>query len=155
MSFPPAKAQRVVLSWGWPKRTVAIRHRVPSPKGQLEWVDEPNFDARGIDVSSIAALVRALSHLETLRYLQYDGEIPAHTGLHRPRLVIDVDLGKDEPARKLRIGNTANGAVVFATGGTGDSGPVFVLPATSWDNLIKSGERYPPFPENVFAPSRS
>jgi hypothetical protein len=154
MTFPPALAERVVLHWGWPKRTVAIRHRAASPAGQLEWVDEPGFDAKGIDVSGIGPLVKALSHLETLRYLQYEGAIPAHTGLLRPRLVVEVELGKDESARKLRIGHTANGAVVFAAEGTADSGPVFVLPARSWDTLISSGERYPPFPKNVFAPTR-
>jgi hypothetical protein len=154
MSYPPAKAERVVLNWGWPKRTVSLWHRVSSPQGQLEWVDEPGFDAKGIDVSSVGALVRALSRLETTRYLQYDGPIPAHTGLLRPRLVVNVELGKDEPTRTLRIGNTANGAVVFAAVGTADSGSVFLLPAMSWDRLIKSGERYPPFPKDVFAPKR-
>ncbi len=76
MSFPLAKAERIVMNWGWPKRTVAIRHRVPSPKGQLEWVDEPGADAAGIDISGAGALVKALSHMETIRYLQYDGLIP-------------------------------------------------------------------------------
>ena len=154
MSFPLAKAERMVLNWGWPKRTVAIRHREPSPKGQLEWVDEPGADARWNRHLGSRALVKALSHLETLHYLQYGGEIPAHTGLHRPRLVVKVELGKDEPARTLRIGHSINGAMVFAADGTGNSGPVFLLPARSWDTLIKSGERYGPFPDNVFAPAR-
>src|SRR5262249_8848997 len=38
MTFPLAKAEQVVLTWGWPKRTVAIRHRTPAAKGQAEWV---------------------------------------------------------------------------------------------------------------------
>jgi len=155
LTFPLARAERVVLSWGWPSRDVVIRHRTPSPKGQPEWVDEPGTDAKGIDLSGIPALVKALSHLETIHYVQYDGEIPAYTGLTRPRLVVRVKLGSDEPDRVLRIGYLTNSAFVFAAQGTERSGPVFLLPALSWDTLINSGERLPPLPANLFAPPLS
>ncbi|MFI5454701.1 MAG: DUF4340 domain-containing protein [Isosphaerales bacterium] len=152
MSFPLAKAERILLHWGWPKRTVAIRHRTPSAKGQPEWVDEPGTDARGIDLSSASALAQALSHLETIRFAQYGGDIPPLTGLTRPRLVVEVSLGTDLPRRVLRIGDPIENGLVFAAEGSGRSGPVFLLPGMSWNALIQSGERFEPLPDKVFAP---
>ena len=154
MSFPLARAERILLRWSWPRRTVAIRRRMPPPKGQPEWVGEPGSDVNGIDLSRMPALVTALSHLETGRYAQYDGEIQPFTGLTRPRLTIEVKLGPDAPARVLRIGDSTVDGQVFAAEGSAHEGPVFLLPAPSWDALIKSGERFEPLPANVFAPAR-
>jgi len=151
MSFPLARAERIILRWGWPKRTIAIRHRTPIAKGQPEWVDEPGSDAKGVDLSGAGALVQALSHLETIRYAQYSGDIPPLTGLTRPRLVVEVHLGPDAPPRVLRIGDPTSNGLVFAAEGLGRSGPVFVLPGMSWNALIQSGERLEPLPKNVFA----
>jgi hypothetical protein len=155
LNFPRAQAERLVLTWGWPPRDVNIRRRAPVAKGQPEWVDESGTDARGIDLSAIPALVKALSHLETLHYVQYDGEIPTYTGLTRPRLTVRVKLGSEEPDRVLRIGYLTNSLFVFATYGTETSGPVFLLPAYSWDSLIQSGDRLPLLPANVFATPRT
>ena len=33
MSFPLARAERILLRWGWPRRTVAIRRRTPAGQG--------------------------------------------------------------------------------------------------------------------------
>jgi hypothetical protein len=154
MTFPLAKAEQVVLTWGWPKRTVAIRHRKPAAKGQAEWVDEPNSDARGIDVRSTDALVKALSHLETIHFVQYGGDIPPFTGLTRPRLTVSVNLGRDTQPRILRIGDATSSGLVFAAEGSGPTGPVFLLPAVSWNALIRSGERFEPLPDQAFAPAR-
>ena len=85
MSFPPAKAERMLLHWGWPRRTVAIRRRHARRQGQPEWVDEPGSDASGIDLSRATALVKALSHLETLRYVQYERRHPALHGIDSGR----------------------------------------------------------------------
>jgi len=153
MSFPLAKAERILLHWGWPRRTVAIRRRAPTAKGQPEWVDEPGSDARGIDLSRATALVSALSHLETIRYAQYSGDIQPFTGLTRPRLTVEVKLGPDAPPRMLRIGDSTHDGLVFAAEGRAPAGPVFLLPALSWNALIESGERFDPLPENVFAPA--
>ena len=154
LSFPLAQAERIILSWGWPRRDVVIRHRTPTAKGQLDWVDEAGTDAKGIDLSGVVPLVKALSHLETIHYVQYDGEIPAYTGLTRPRLIVHVKLGSDEPERVLRIGYLTNTAFVYAAEGTSRSGPVFLLPAISWDSLVQAGERLPKLPANVFAQPR-
>jgi hypothetical protein len=154
MTFPLTQAERIVLNWGWPKRTLALRHRTPPQKGQSEWVDEPGSDARGIDLSGTTALVKALSHLETIRFIQYSGDIPPFTGLTRPRLVIEVGLGPKAPPRVLKIGDSTPDGVVFAAEGSGSAGPVFILPAASWNALIQSGERFEPLPRDVFAPAR-
>ena len=74
-----------------------------------------------------APLVKALSQLETLRFVQYDGEIPPATGLHRPRLTVEVELGSPAATRVLRIGYPTNDGHVFAAEGTSGSGPVFLL----------------------------
>ena len=129
LTFPAARAERMVLNWRWPPRTVAFRHRSQSPKGQPDWVDEPGFDATGIDQSRVSALVKALSQLEAVRFVQYDGEIPPYTGLHRPRLTVEVMLSAVEPTRVLRIGYPTNEGHVFAAEGTSGTGPVFLLPA--------------------------
>ena len=85
--------------------------------------------------------------------MQYEGEIPLFTGLHHPRLTIEVILSAVEPTRVLRIGYSTNEGHVFAAEGTSGTGPVFLLPAAAWDALIQSGERLKPLPPNVFAPA--
>jgi hypothetical protein len=154
MSFPAARAQRIVLTWGWPHRTVAFRRRTPTAKGQSDWVDEPGSDPTGLDQSRISALMTAMAHLESLRFVQYDGEIQPFTGLHRPRLTIEVMLSAAEPLRVLKIGYPTGDGHVMAAEGTSGSGPVFLLPAAAWDALVQSGERFDPLPTNVFAPAR-
>ena len=129
-------------------------HRQPTTKEQLEWINEPGSDATGIDLSAANALGKALSHLETVRFTQYDGEIPAYTGLLRPRLTATVKLDEAESVRVLRIGHPASPGLIFAAEGESSSGPIFLLPATAWDSLIQSGERFEPFPKDVFAPAR-
>ena len=106
MSFPLARARRIVLRF--PGRTVALRHRPPQTRGQVEWVPEPGSDAEGIDLSRIGSLVATMSQLETLRFIQYDGELPADTGLAHPRLKVEVTLGPKDPTQVLRIGNNAD-----------------------------------------------
>jgi hypothetical protein len=154
MSFPLATAERLILNWGWPRRTVVLKHRAPATPQQPDWVAEAGQDVAGIDLSSMPALVKALSHLESIRYFQYEGEIPVATGLDRPRFQIEVSRGSKEPPRVLRIGYSIAGGLVMAAEGTAASGPVFVLPAAAWDHLIQSGERSVSLPNQVFAPER-
>lgn len=151
MTFPAARAQRIVLRFFG--RTVVLRHRPPQARGQVEWVPEPGSDVEKIDLSRLGSLVRTLSELQTRRFIQYEGEIPIDTGLTRPRLTVEVTLGARDPVQVLRIGdNSADGNVLAATG-TGPSGPAFLLPGPPWNELIRSGERLPTLPEDVFAPA--
>jgi hypothetical protein len=153
MSFNPARAGRIVLTFFG--RTVALRHRPPQARGQVEWVPEGGSDAGGIDLSRIGSLVQTMSQLQTRRFIQYDGEIPVDTGLSRPRLKVEVTLGGKEPAQFLRIGDNAGDGSVCATTSTGSSGPAFLLPGPPWNELIRSGERLPDLPDDVFASADS
>ena len=134
---------------------MALRHRQPTAKTEkLEWVDEPGTDAAGIDMSAATALVKALAHLETVQYAQYDGEIQPYTGLIHPRLTVAVKMGQGEPDRILRVGYPASPGLIYAALGTSPIGPVVLLPAVSWDAFIQSGQRLPPLPNDVFAAAR-
>jgi hypothetical protein len=148
-SFPITSAERMILRW--PNRTVVL-HRRSESTDRLAWIDEPGSDTAGLDLSRADAVATALSRLETLRFFQYEGSIPASTGILKPRLIVEVDLGPKEPNRVLRIGYSNADHTVFAATGTSDSGPVFFLPAVAWDALIASGERFVPLPDIVFAP---
>ncbi|HZW30491.1 MAG TPA: DUF4340 domain-containing protein [Isosphaeraceae bacterium] len=152
LSFGSKRAERVLLRW--PYRTVALRRRQPPPsQGQVEWVPDPGTEAEGLDLSRISALVKTLGQLQTTRYFQYEGPYPATSGLPWPRLVVEVTLAPGGPNLVLRIGSpTVDGQVCAATG-TGDSGPGFFLPGASWNDLIHSGERFAPIPDNPFAPA--
>jgi hypothetical protein len=152
LSFDTKRAQRVVLRW--PNRIVALRRRQPAPPpGQVEWVPEPGTEAEGLDLSRISALVMTLGQLQTTRYFQYQGQYPAASGLPWPRLVVEVALASGGSNLVLRIGSPTTGGHVCAATGTGDAGPGFFLPAPPWDDLIHSGERFAPIPENPFAPA--
>ncbi len=150
MSFPMARARRLVLRFQG--RTVALHYRPAQARGQVEWVPDDGSDVQGIDLSRIGSLVATMSHLETTRFIQYDGEVPTQTGLAHPRLKVEVTLGGKDPVRILRIGYNASEGDVCAAPGTGSSGPVFFLPGPPWNDLIRSAERLHPLPDNVFAP---
>ncbi len=113
---------------------------------------ETGSDVEGIDLSRLGSLVATMSHLETTRFIQYDGEIPSQTGLAYPRLKVEVTLGAKDPVQVLRIGYNASEGDVCAAPGTGSSGPVFFLPGAPWNDLIRSAERLHPLPDDVFAP---
>jgi hypothetical protein len=149
-TFPAGTAERVILRWH--NRAVALRRHVPSP-GRSTWVEEPGSDTAGLDLSRTEAIVIAMSRLETNRFLQYDGPIPASTGLLRPRLTVEVETGAKDLPHVLRIGYANPDGQVFAATGTSASGPVFLLPAPAWNALYHSGERLVPLPVNVFAPA--
>jgi hypothetical protein len=152
LSFDTKRAERVVLRW--PNRTVALRRRQPPPPpGQVEWVTDPGTEAEGLDLSRISALVTTLGQLQTTRYFQYEGQYPAASGLPWPRLIIEVALASGSPNVVLRIGSPTSDGQICAATGTGDAGLGFFLPAPPWDALIHSGERFPPIPENPFAPA--
>jgi hypothetical protein len=150
LTFPPSRAQRILLRW--PNRTVALRRRLPTARGQVEWVPETEPEADGIDLSRISDLVRMMSQLRTTRFLQYDGELPIVARLSHPRFRVEITLGSQEPHQILRIGVLVDEKNVCATIGADDSGPAFLLHAPPWNELIRSGERYDPIPDNPFAP---
>jgi len=78
--------------------------------------------------------------------------LPIAAGLSHPRFRVEVTLGDKEPSQVLRIGVPTDDGNVCGAVGTGDSGPAFLLPAPPWNELIQSGERYAPIPDDPFAP---
>ncbi len=153
MSFPPAGARRIVLHFFG--RTVELRHRPPQARGQVEWVPESGSDVNGIDLSRVGSLLQTLSQLQTRKFIQYDGELPADTGLLRPRLTVEVVVGGEPDAKRvLRIGDNAGDGTVCAALGTGPTAPAFLLPGPPWNELIRSGERLPDLPDDLFAPAK-
>ena len=99
-------------------------------------------------------LVEQLSELRAVRFAQYEGPIPASTGLAEPRLAIEVGFGSDRPPSVVRIGASTGDGHVLATVGDGVTGSVFLLPDIAWEAMIAAdaGKPTPTLPEDVFAP---
>jgi hypothetical protein len=151
MSFPPDRAQRITLAWHG--RTLELHRRNAVERGQLAWVADDGADIQGLDLSRMNALVAVLANLQTLAFYQYEGNFPEIAELSHPRLKVSVSFGEGTPPQVIRIGARTPDGQVFAALGTATTGPVFFLPAASWDELIRSGERYAPIPDNPFAPN--
>jgi hypothetical protein len=151
LSFPADRAERVILRW--PHHSVALHRRPVPAKGQVEWVPDPGTELQGLDLSRISGLIATLAQLQTTRFFQYEGTYPALSGVRWPRLTVEIQLSPNGPNPILRIGNRAGAAQVCAALGTADEGPGFFLPAPPWDDLIASGEHFPPIPDNPFAPA--
>lgn len=151
MRFPLARASRVILHFNG--RTVNLHHRPPQTPSQVEWVPDSIGDAEGLDLSRINSLVTSMSKLQTQQYIQYDGEMPPRTLLQNPRLKVEIVLGPKDPMQVLRVGAHAGESEVCAAVGDGPTGPCFFLPGPPWNDLIRSGERLPPLPDNVFTTS--
>jgi hypothetical protein len=152
-SFEAARAARLVLRW--PHQSITLHRRAPVSKGQLEWVPDAGASAPTIDLSRIGALVATMSGLQATRYFQYDGPLPAASGLPWPRLQVELTLAPagPDPSYVLRVGSTTSDGQVCAAVGTADSGPGFLLPAPPWNDLIRSGEAFPPIPDIPFGPA--
>ena len=151
MSFPPGAIRSVTLRV--PGRSLSFS-RSPQPRGgPADWSAPPGIDIRGIDLSRFDDLVKQMAQLRTTRFYQYDGPIPPGTGLLDPRLVLELGTGDGKPTHVLRIGESLRDGQAFAATGTGESGPVFFLPAPAWDALIQSGTPPEEMPTNVFAPA--
>ncbi len=149
MRFPLDRASRVILHFNG--RTVNLHHRPPQTRGQVEWVPDSIAEAEGLDLSRINSLVTSMSKLQTTQYIQYDGEMPPRALLPNPRLKVEIILGPKDPVQVLRIGAHAGESEVCAATGDGPTGPCFFLPGPPWNDLIRSGERLPSLPDNVFA----
>jgi hypothetical protein len=150
LSFPAGSIHRLVLRL--PGRTLAFTRASRPTGGPTDWTAEPGMDLKGIDLSRFSDLVKQLSQLHTTRYYQYEGPIPAGTGLLQPRLVLELFPADGKPPHVLRLGASLREGQSFAASGTSSSGPVFFLPALAWDALIQSATPAQELPPNVFAP---
>ena len=151
LSFPADSIRRLVFRM--PGRTLAFIRNPQPGGGPAGWKPEPGTgtDTSGIDLSRFNDLVKQLAELRTSRFLQYNGPIPAATGLARPKLTVELGSEPGKPPHVLRIGENYGGLVVAAAG-TADTGPVFLLPAAAWNALIPSAGAAGDIPANPFAP---
>ena len=149
LSFPADSIRRLVFRM--PGRTLAFIRNPQPGGGPAGWKPEPGTgtDTSGIDLSRFNDLVKQLAELRTSRFLQYNGPIPAATGLARPKLTVELGSEPGKPPHVLRIGENYGGLVVAAAG-TADTGPVFLLPAAAWNALIPSAGAAGDIPANPF-----
>jgi len=141
------------LALRWPGRTLAFA-RSERPTGQpTDWTPEPGTSIQGVDLSRFGDLAAHLSQLHAARFVQYEGPIPASSGLTSPRLAVEVGFGPGKPPSVLRLGAATEDGFVQAATGDGTTGPVFLLPAAAWEALIETGRgASPPIPDDAFAP---
>lgn len=151
LAFRPEAARRLVLRSE--TRTLAFRRRPQPGSGPTAWVPEPGTPTQGVDLSRFDSLVRALSELRAIRFIQYVGPFPPGAGLGSPRLTITVELeGRNEPVR-LRVGSKFLSDWVCAATGDSAEGSAFLLQGPAWEGLILGVEGgLPPIPDDPFAP---
>jgi hypothetical protein len=150
LSFTADAIRRMVFRT--PQKAVAFV-RVEQPTGgPADWHPEPPAEIQGIDLSRFPVLVQQLSNLRTPRFLQYEGPIPAATGLSSPRLSIELSEAADKPSHVLRLGVSQGDALYAATGQSAAGAVFFLLPAAPWNALVESFRPVPELPANVFAP---
>jgi hypothetical protein len=150
LSFPADEIRHMVFRT--PQKVLAFG-RVEKPTGgPADWHPEPPAEVRGIDLSRFPALVQQLSELRTPRFLQYEGPIPAATGLSSPRLCIELSEAAGKPPQILRLGASQGDALYAATGRSTTGAVFFLLPATPWNALVESFNPVQELPANVFAP---
>ena len=153
MAFNLEQARRVDLLW--PTRSLSLI-KTPSPSGLgSSWQIAPGYDPFGFDLARIDSLIKSLAELKTPRFLQYDGPLPASSGLDHPRLTIRVDI--ETPAKMirqtLRIGNNLSEDVSKATNSSRGEGPVFILPLSAVaKELLKTPPRRDDLPDPIFTP---
>jgi len=150
LSFDPGLARKLRLTW--PGREFALS-ATADPAGR-DWLVDGAVDAPGFVPSRSSALLKAASSLATARFVQYDGDFPAATGLAVPRFSLRVDLGDAVPPKLLRVGNHAGGGLTYATTAVGPRGEVFTLPESLFADWIKEPRRRGELPDDVFAPDR-
>jgi hypothetical protein len=150
LGFAPGSVRRMVFRW--PGRTLTFKPQEAPPGKEMRWVPEDGTAPSGFDASRIPALVQTLSNLNTPRFLQYEGPIPALTGLDRPPLVIEVHLA-DGGTAYLRLGRTTDQQTygTYVKDGV-TSGPVFLLTGPAWPELARYVPGGETLPDEVFAP---
>jgi hypothetical protein len=150
LAFPADKAVRLVFHW--PDRTIPFV-REPRPNGPPQWRPEAGIQVTGFDFNKFNALVGSLANLQTPRFVQYDGPLPASAGFDHPQLAIEVVLERNLGTHTLRLGNNLTKDEVAATTATGTTGPVFTVVGPAWTELFRSPRPSYELPEDVFAPT--
>jgi hypothetical protein len=136
IAFMQQQVDRIVFEW--PGRKVGLSRkltRIPDP-GKPEWQPDEGSDAVGIAPERINDLLGAVSGLTAARFAQYDGKIPAETGLEPPLVTIEIHTVDRDVTHRLRLGKPAGENQRFATTASGDSGPVAVIAEAPWASWV-------------------
>jgi hypothetical protein len=158
LAFDFNQVDRVVFKW--PGRTVALARKPSVPPTAPEWAAAEGSDASGVPSSQVNALLAALSNLAAVRFTQYEGTIPADSGLDPPVASIEIHLADRDATHRLRLGALTGANLRLATTATGSSGPVAALAESEWLAWVSKPpkpEQLPKMPADVFnesGPSR-
>ena len=146
LDFPAERVSRLVLRW--PGRSIALE-RGPSP---TSWQPGPGADLSGFDLARANPLIQELSHLNALRFAQYEGPFPAGSGLKPPAFSAQVTLEGDPTPRELHLGAEAPGPLPgrFATTSTVPGGLLAILPDAGWSAWATPPARPDDLPADVF-----
>ena len=117
-----------------PGRKVGLSRKLTGvpEAGKPEWQPDEGSDASGVSPERINDLLGAVSGLTAARFAQYDGKIPAETGLEPPLVTIEIHTVDRDVTHRLRLGKPAGENQRYATTASGDSGPVAVIAEAPW-----------------------
>ena len=150
LSFDVNRVNKIAIRW--PNRTIGFT-RIPGTNGETAtWTPDSVDQSAEIPLSQISTMLTQVARLQTNRFLQYRGIYPIMTGLRSPRLTMEIRLDGESDPRILRIGNMREDGLVYAAAGAGETGPVFFLPATGWNQLIKQNKAHDELPSDLFSP---
>lgn len=142
---------------------ITIRRRVPgidlklsrkiSPGGIPDsWIVDPTSDVKSFDRMMIQSLLTNCSRLIVGSFLQDQGDFPKESGLVPPRLTITIHVRGEIADRIVKLGASAPGGAILATADAGDSGAIFDLNESMWQDALKEPQP-PAIPEIPFAPA--
>ncbi|MDG3003710.1 DUF4340 domain-containing protein [Paludisphaera mucosa] len=154
LSFRPPTVRRLMLRTE--TRNLAYSRRAQRLGTPADWSAEKGTPTQSVDLSRFDNLIEGLSELRAARFVQYQGPFPPGAGLEHPRLRITVEFVGDAAPVRLRLGSKFLGDWVCAAVGDENSGPVFLLQAPVWEDLIRVAEGgLPPIPDSFIAPAPS
>ena len=143
--------RRAVFEWPGSRLVVDARNDEVS---KSRWRVAEFHGKSPIPSESIEAMLEELSHLQTVRYLQYKGPIPESSGLLKPKLTIQLYVQSRTRLRNivLKVGGPTGEASLLATTAPEAEGPTFLISGTDlWREWLKRWEAGDEWPEDVFA----
>jgi hypothetical protein len=151
LTFPESQANKLDLRW--PAKRVALVKEERPFVTLADWKPAPGSDPAPVDNQKINELIKALSSLNTPRFVQYSGTFPSEYGLGEPRFRVEVHLSGGQGTRVFRIGANAPDGTYYATVETGDSGAVALVPMAAWSHWVEPQQATSELPANVFTPA--
>lgn len=137
-AFNPKSADRITLRW--PSLALNARPVPDAKEAEPDWSLADPPPGLKLDQSQLKPLAKMLSRLQTFRFTQHAGPIPAETGLFPAKLEVEVQPTGQVRPRVLRIGRTTPEGYLYATTEETPSGAVFLLPLSNWSTWLKLPE---------------